>query len=232
MRMWRQRAVLGVAVLAWMGAAPALAQGKKPKPDPELVAIYKAGEKAYTEGDYQTALDRFREAYERSKKPSLLYNMGQCQRLLGQLVEARDSYRQFMAEVPDSPVSAEVSGYLVELDAKIAEIEAAKKPKEPLPPPAKPFPLARRLLLSGGLALGSLAMGGGSFLLRADGEIASPGERTAGLALSVAADAALVASLSLAAVSLVQWRASSSKEKPAVAALGWVPGGASLRVSW
>src|SRR6185503_2182988 len=67
-------------------------------------AHYEIGLGLYRLGDYQGALKEFAAGYELARKPGFLLNLGQTYRKLGELREARDMYRQYLAAVPhDDP---------------------------------------------------------------------------------------------------------------------------------
>src|SRR6185503_11329609 len=65
---------------------------------------YEIGLGLYRLGDYEGALKEFGAGYELARKPGFLLNLGQTYRKLGELREARDMYRQYLAAVPhDDP---------------------------------------------------------------------------------------------------------------------------------
>ncbi|HEX9104999.1 MAG TPA: tetratricopeptide repeat protein, partial [Polyangia bacterium] len=69
---------------------------------------YEIGLGLYRLGDYHGALKEFAAGYELAHRPGFLLNLGQTYRKLGELREARDMYRQFLAEAPhDDPARPE-----------------------------------------------------------------------------------------------------------------------------
>ena len=77
--------------------------------------------------DFQHALDAFKEAYLDYPDASLLYNMGQCQRQLGQEREAIGSYRSYLHERPDATNRAEVEAQIDNLQHHVDDEDARKK---------------------------------------------------------------------------------------------------------
>src|SRR3954454_20662822 len=74
---------------------------------------YEIGLGLYRLGDYRGALKEFGAGYELAHKPGFLLNLGQTYRKLGELREARDMYRQFLAEVrSDDPARAQAQKVL------------------------------------------------------------------------------------------------------------------------
>src|SRR6516225_1877017 len=97
-----RRALLCVLLLAG-AAAPAHADNRAAARE-----AFRDGTRLYEIGEFQKALDSFKRAYLNYADPSLLFNLGQCYRQLGDKPEALRSYRQFLNKVPDAPNRAEV----------------------------------------------------------------------------------------------------------------------------
>ncbi len=66
------------------------------------------GRAAFAEGRNEDALAAFEESYALSGRPELLYNIGLVQDRLRHDRDAVASFRQFLAEVPDTPNRATV----------------------------------------------------------------------------------------------------------------------------
>jgi tetratricopeptide (TPR) repeat protein len=99
-------------------------------------AHYEIGLGLYRLGDYHAALKEFAAGYELAHKPGFLLNLGQTYRKLGELREARDLYRQFLAEVrPDDPARPQAQKVLTEIEDALRK----QPPPEP-PPPVAPTP--------------------------------------------------------------------------------------------
>ena len=97
-------------------------------------AHFRAGTALYEAGNYDRAIDEYREAYKLLPLPDLLFNLGQAYRLKGDLKTAADHYRRYLADKPTGPVSDEAREHL-------AEIETASRPA-PSPPAATSIPPA------------------------------------------------------------------------------------------
>src|SRR5437763_8247822 len=92
---------------------------------------YEIGLGLYRLGDYHGALKEFAAGYELAHKPGFLLNLGQTYRKLGELREARDLYRQFLAEVRgDDPARAQAQKVLAGIEEAIRT-----QPPQRTPPP-------------------------------------------------------------------------------------------------
>jgi hypothetical protein len=98
----------------------------------------KKAEKDYKVERYQEAFTEYQEAYLAQAKPDLLFNMAECQRLLGHRSEAIRFYERFLEDRPNPPNRAVVDKHLRELRA--AEAALTPPPMSatpaPVPPPA------------------------------------------------------------------------------------------------
>lgn len=99
--------------------------GARDSEDAAARLLYESGAEAMQSGDYATALDRFQQAYDLSRRPQLLYNIGTTQDRLRRDREALASFRQFLAEVPDHPRRAEVEARVRALETAIADQDRA-----------------------------------------------------------------------------------------------------------
>jgi len=101
-------------------------------------AHYEIGLGYYRLGNYRAALKEFADGYQLARKPGFLLNLGQTYRKLGELREARDMYRQFLAEVHiDDPARPQAQKVLAELEEAIS-----REQPPPAPPPAAPVVVA------------------------------------------------------------------------------------------
>lgn len=114
---WRASALaLGMLVLGAVCAAPEQASAQLMPPDStdeelaeaEARALFNAAVAAYDAGRYEDALDSFERAYERSQRPALLYNMGQCYDRLRRDEEAVDAFERYLAAMPGADNRAQV----------------------------------------------------------------------------------------------------------------------------
>jgi tetratricopeptide (TPR) repeat protein len=114
-------------------AVAAMAQAKPTRADLRRAAReFTRGEKAFQLGDYKKALSSFEKAYALSEDPVVLLNVAQAARKLydfdhdaGRLVRARELYRSFLREAPNSPERGKVEDLLRKVDEMIA---AAQQP--------------------------------------------------------------------------------------------------------
>jgi hypothetical protein len=129
--------IFGVALLLFCCPPFASAQKKKspnhnsPSSQPSAAtvaflnakALFEQGEAFFRLGEYQSALNKYREAYLISQAPLLLLNIAQCYRYLGQYDEAKHNYEAFIREDPKSP-------YRKEMQDKILEMETILEAKQ------------------------------------------------------------------------------------------------------
>lgn len=59
--------------------------------------LFGEAEEFYRAGDFQEALERYEMSYDLSRRPALLFNIGQCYRELGQFEKAAFYYEQYLA---------------------------------------------------------------------------------------------------------------------------------------
>jgi hypothetical protein len=81
--------------------APAVAQGRDTDVE-EARARFVAGQAAVESGRWADAVDDFRRAYQLSRVPAALYNVGFALRALGRHREARDVFTQLLSRHPDT----------------------------------------------------------------------------------------------------------------------------------
>ena len=95
------------------------ARGETPA---EATRLYQQGALAYRLGHFAQALARFRAALKLTERPSLLFNIAQCHRQLGERRQAIFYYRLYLSESerlqPGAavPFAAEVLGHLRRLE--------------------------------------------------------------------------------------------------------------------
>ncbi len=90
----------------------------------EVQRHFDAGRMNFGLQRYGEALEHFQAAYELSQDAVFLYNIGQCQRVLGQRDAALLSYRTYLSQQPDAPNRDQVERLIDQL-----------KSAEPAPPP-------------------------------------------------------------------------------------------------
>lgn len=75
-------------------------------------AHYINGARLYDHDKFEEALVEFQTANQLKPDPALVYNMGQCYRMLGQRESAVGNYRRYLSMVPDSPVRERIERYI------------------------------------------------------------------------------------------------------------------------
>src|SRR5688572_3378664 len=81
------------ALLIALAPAAALAQD-------DARAHFQRGQSAYETGDYETAVNEWRRAYELDARPALQYNLAQAYERLGRYDEAVRSYEIYISAAP------------------------------------------------------------------------------------------------------------------------------------
>lgn len=117
-------------------ATPAYAQ--QGGADAEAKALFQAGRVAFGEGRFDSALNYFRQAYQLSPRPALLYNIGSAADRLRRDAEALAAFEQYLEQVPDAENRAEVEARI-----KVLREATAPQPVPALAPtPTAPGPAA------------------------------------------------------------------------------------------
>ena len=99
-------------------------------------AAFKSGSQHYNLGEFQQALESFRDAYRNYDDPSFLFNIGQCERQLGHKREAVREYRAYLNNAPETITNRDAIKQIVtQLEKEIADEATAKMP--PPPPPLR-----------------------------------------------------------------------------------------------
>jgi tetratricopeptide (TPR) repeat protein len=101
------------------GAPPgARAEAPTSEPRTRARALFKQGQLHYSLGEYQQAIAHFREAYQLSAEPALLFDIAQAQRLGGNCPAALEIYRHFVRLAAGSPHAAEAVARIDELSRR------------------------------------------------------------------------------------------------------------------
>jgi tetratricopeptide (TPR) repeat protein len=128
-------------LVAWtMGLMVFAASADAAKPDAEKRArrAFEKAEAHFNAGLFAEALAEYQDGYAQLPLPGFLINIAQCQRRLGDLVQARATYNKFVLVAPDSPYVPEVRNLIAELDRLIetpTETRPAGEPQALAPPP-------------------------------------------------------------------------------------------------
>src|SRR5215467_11524966 len=100
-----------VAVTVVACAATAVAKDKN-----KAREAYRTGTQHYNLGEFQPALDAFKEAYRNYEDATFLFNIAQCQRQLGLKQEAVYSYKTYLREAASAPNREEVMQLIASLE--------------------------------------------------------------------------------------------------------------------
>lgn len=124
---------LQVLIAVVMLAAPVAAVA-----EPTAKELYDSGLRHYNVSEYDQALVDFKNAYQKSGRSELLYNIAQCYRAMGDATRAHAHYRAFLRENPDAPNRAEVEKLMAAME--VAMKAQKPSPSDASPPPAPPRP--------------------------------------------------------------------------------------------
>ena len=113
--------VVGALVLVVVATAPAMAANKQ-----RAREEFRTGLQHYNLGEYKDALETFKSAYRDYGDPSFLFNIAQCERMLGEKTEAIRSYRAFLREVGETSQRTEVLGLIASLEQALRQEGSAK----------------------------------------------------------------------------------------------------------
>ncbi|MBA3393485.1 MAG: hypothetical protein H0T89_12625 [Deltaproteobacteria bacterium] len=115
--------------------------------------LYEEGLRHYNLAEYAEAIRLWKEAYLLTKRPLLLFNIGQAYRLSGDCTQAMTFYESYTREQPNPKNQAEVVDAEALCRAKLAASPAAPTPVEPRRTPTQPlFPAAADPAISGSSA--------------------------------------------------------------------------------
>jgi len=116
------RAPIVIAVVLVVGAASARADEAD---DVRARELAESAQRHFDLGEYEEAIAEYREAYQLSPRPGLLYNLAQAFRLQGDCLTATRMYRNYLRLEPDSKMRALVEQHLATLAECAAQREAA-----------------------------------------------------------------------------------------------------------
>lgn len=115
---------------------------------------YKAGKKAYADGEFKKAAKEFSAGYLHDSKPAFLINIAQSYRKADDPEQAAHYYREYLRADPDSSLAPQVRGLITEIEDEIKKREEAAKPPPPPPdavtttppppPPSRPTPFYQK----------------------------------------------------------------------------------------
>lgn len=118
--------IIAVSWVCLFSTSAAIAQSESSRDASiaEAKKSFAAGTRAYSEGDFETALQRFRRAYELTNSPDLLYNIATVSDRMRLDEEALQAYEGYLAARPDSVDREHVAS---RIDVLRAAIEARKR---------------------------------------------------------------------------------------------------------
>jgi len=138
-------------------------------PDPAR-EHYERGLAKYNLAEFDGAIVEFKQSYELSKAPRLLFNIAQAYRLKKDFESALYFYSTYLRADPNPPNLEDVESKIDEMKHALDSQHRAANTPLTGPPPAQPQtvakrPVRRRLLIGGigaaALGIGSIAIGGG-----------------------------------------------------------------------
>jgi tetratricopeptide (TPR) repeat protein len=134
---------------------------------------YVEGRRQYNLGQYQAALEAFKQAYLKYESPAFLYNIAQCHKGLGQRREAIDFYQRYLRLSENPPDRPEVEQIIATLRAEderakeedsrrqaqaLAKEEDSRRQTLALAAEQPPVTHAGRQLKLGGLVVGGVGI--------------------------------------------------------------------------
>src|SRR5438552_18761209 len=128
--LWAVRAVRLLLLL--LLALPASLHAAEPPPDPTALQRakqhYLKGEAYFKARDFSAAMGEYQSGYEEKADPVFIFNIAQCQRLLGHPAPALESYRRYLSEAPDGAGRAIAERQIQELERLTAAAAATTPP--------------------------------------------------------------------------------------------------------
>jgi tetratricopeptide (TPR) repeat protein len=92
----------------------------------EARTLYNKATVEYNVGRFQQALELYTKAYERMPRPALLFNIGQCHRLLGHYDQALFFYSGYLREKPEASNRSVVEQHMAEAKQALEQQGAAQ----------------------------------------------------------------------------------------------------------
>lgn len=125
--MLRTHALASLVLIATALPTSALAQDQG-QLDEAARLTFESAREAFVAGDYETALARFRQAYQLSARPGLLYNIAQTLDRLRRDEETLTALRDYLRASPDAQNRSEVEARIRVLERAIADRRPANPP--------------------------------------------------------------------------------------------------------
>src|SRR3954464_12534844 len=148
MRLWA-----AIPIILWCAIA-----GADARQDQAARDAFKVGRAAYETGDYQLAYDKFKESFQLSHEPALLYNIASALQGLKRPHDAAEALRSFLRLQPNDPDKPKIDQRIATLEeeqrmmdaehAKAeAEAEVERRKHEPPPNLTPPPPEVRTVIV-------------------------------------------------------------------------------------
>jgi len=119
------------SLLLFALAGPARADVKA-----EARTLYEQATAHYDRGEYDAAIGEFKQAYELTHEPGLLFNLAQTYRLKKDAHEALHFYQRYLELKPDATNRADAEAQMAKMKEAIAAEQPQKPPPVAAPPPA------------------------------------------------------------------------------------------------
>ncbi|MDB4967927.1 MAG: hypothetical protein JWN44_3616 [Myxococcales bacterium] len=121
------RLFAAIGLILWCTVAGADARQEQAARD-----SFKVGRAAYETGDYQLAYDKFKESFQLSHEPALLYNISSALQGLKRPHEAAEALRSFLRLSPGDPDKDRIEKRIATLEEeqKILDVERQKREAE------------------------------------------------------------------------------------------------------
>ena len=120
MRLWA-----AIPLLLWCAIASADA-----RQDEAARNAFKVGRAAYETGDYQLAYDKFKESFQLSHEPALLYNIASALQGLKRPHDAAEALRSFLRLQPNDPDRPKIEQRIATLEEEQRIIDAERQKAE------------------------------------------------------------------------------------------------------
>lgn len=96
------------------------ASAKEPDDVAEAKRLYQEAERHFSLGDFDLALESYKEAYSHKNLPGFLFNIGQCYYNLGRYRRAVFFYQRYLTRLPDAPNHEQVEQLIARARAKLS----------------------------------------------------------------------------------------------------------------
>ncbi|MBX3268640.1 MAG: hypothetical protein KF729_00170 [Sandaracinaceae bacterium] len=170
--------VVAMTTVTFASVAPLAAQQPTEQLDEAARLTFESAREAFVAGDYERALGLFRQAYNLSPRPGLLYNIAQTLDRLRRDAETLQALREYLEAYPEAPNRTEVEARIRVLEQSVAADEqrrareqrdheraveqARRDGTEPPPPPGGGLGVLHPAIF---IAVGGVALVGGGLAI-------------------------------------------------------------------